>query len=612
MKKILSFSVFLLLSMFIFSQNFELERVEPPFWWKGMKDNSLQLLIYGKNIADTEVEINTKLVDLVKINKAESSNYLFIDLKVKNKTGKFDIIFKKNGKKAANYQYEIKNKTKRQRGFSSKDLIYLAMPDRFANGNPDNDNMPEMLEKVNRKNKDGRHGGDLQGIIDNIDYIKKIGATAIWLNPLLENNSRQYSYHGYGATDFYKIDKRFGTNELYKKFVKKAHKNNIKVIIDVIYNHCGINHWWIDDLPFKNWLNHDKNFNTNYRGSVVADPHSSAYDLEKLTAGWFVSTMPDLNQRNSFLADYFIQNTIWWIEYSGIDGIRIDTYPYPFQNFMSKLCKRIRTEYPDLTLLGETWLQKVPLVAYYQQNNKISQNFNTYLNSVTDFPLFYATKNAFNEKETWTKGLFRIYYILAQDFLYSNPNNLVIFLDNHDLDRYFTSVNEDIDKFKMGIAFLLTTRGIPVVYYGTEIAMSGIEHKGHGHIRKDFPGGWTDDKTNVFEQKNMSKTQTQAFNFFKKIANWRKNNIAVTNGKLKHFIPENNVYVYFRYTNNSAVMVLLNNHQTKTRTIYCSKFNEILKNYNSGFEVITEQKITDLTKIKIKPKTAMIIELYDK
>lgn len=613
MKKIISISFFLILiPFFSFSQDISLDRIEPANWWVGMNNPNLQLLVHGENIANTSVSIKSDKVEIKEIHKTDNPNYLFIDIVISDKAteGTFNIVFKSRKKTVAKYEYKLFQKSNRKRGFSASDVVYLIMPDRFANGDPSNDNTDETLEKVDRKNNDGRHGGDIQGIINNLDYVKNLGATALWLNPVVENNSLKYSYHGYGSTDFYKVDSRLGTNELYKKLSDDCHKKDLKLIIDVIYNHCGIDHWWMKDLPCKDWVNNDKNFKTTYRGAVISDTHASISDREQFSSGWFVETMPDLNQKNQFLKTYFIQNTIWWVEYANLDGIRIDTYPYPDKDFGSELVASMHSEYPDLTILGETWLQSIPLVAYYQGDSPISGDYNSHLNCVTDFPLYYAIKSAFNENESWTGGLLKLYYVIAQDFLYSNPYNVVTFADNHDLDRFFTSVGKDIKKYKMGMAFLLTTRGIPVIYYGTEIAMEGEEHKGHGFIRKDFPGGWEGDATNIFEQKQLSKTQSSAYNYVSTILNWRKTNKAVQTGKLTHFLPENNTYVYFRYTKNEAVMVILNNNNSEERTVDCKRFEEILKGYNSGLEITTNTKIDKLDKITIKPKSAMIIELY--
>jgi len=605
--KIFVFINFLVLSGF--AQKINLERVEPPFWWSGMQENTVQLLVYGENISLTNVEINSDKVKLLKINKAESPNYLFLDLQINsNDKFSFNIIFEKKNKKIAVYTYEIMQKSVVPNGYSSKDLVYLLMPDRFSNGDETNDSRPELYEKANRNIPTSRHGGDIQGIINHLDYFPDLGVTTLWLNPVMENNSHTYSYHGYAITDFYKVDRREGTNELYKDFVKKAHDKNLKVIQDVVYNHCGINHWWMKDLPFSDWINNDKDFHSNFRASVIPDIHSSEFDRNKFSGGWFVDGMPDLNQKNPFLANYLIQNTIWWIEYLGLDGLRIDTYAYSDLNFTTKLNIRLHEEYPTLTVVGETWLQSTPLIAYFQGNSSISGNYNSHLDCVTDFQLYYATNQAFNENNSWTSGMAKIYYVLTQDFLYSNPNNLLIFLDNHDLDRFYTSVGENIRKYKMGLAFLMTTRGIPSIYYGTEIANSGQKSKGDEYLRTDFPGGWVGDSTNVFTQKNLSDLQKNVFIFVKKLANWRKTNIAVTEGKLMQFVPHNDIYTYFRYTRNDAVMVIMNNNE-ESKTVDCKRFDEILKNYNFGIEIISGKNIDKLDVITIDAKIAMIIEL---
>ncbi len=608
MKKLITI-LFITLTVSISAQKINLQHIEPPNWWIGMKQKTFQILVHGKDIADAAVSVKSEKVKLLKVNKVQNPNYLFLDIEVlpNAKAGNFNIIFKK-GLKKLKYAYELKEKSNRKRGFSSKDLIYLIMPDRFADGNPENDNYPEMIEKVDRQNPDGRHGGDIQGVINNLDYIKNLGITALWLNPTLENNNPKYSYHGYAITDFYKTDPRMGTNEDYKKLADELHKKDMKLIMDMIFNHSSINHWWFKDLPTDNWSNTNSDYRSNFRGSTIADIHASQDDKKRMVQGWFDSHMPDLNQNNPYLATYLIQNSIWWIEFADLDGIRMDTQPYPYKDFMSNWAKRVLEEYPDFTLLGETWLQKPAFTAYFSGNSPISGNYNSHLSSVTDFPLYYATRDAFNQNDGWATGLYSIYYVLAQDFLYGNAYNNVIFLDNHDLDRYFTSVGEDINKFKMGLAFLLTSRGIPMLYYGTEILTTGNEHKGHGHIRTDFPGGWKEDKANAFTEEGRTKEQNEIYNYIKKIADWRKTNKAITEGKLLHFVPENNVYVFFRYTKNEAVMVLLNNHNTKKRTVDCKRFNEILKDYSTGKDIISGE-IYNLDKIEISKKSALIIEL---
>jgi len=432
--------------------------------------------------------------------------------------------------------------------------------------------MPHMLEKAGRENPNGRHGGDIKGISNQLSYLVDLGITAIWINPLLENNMPDYSYHGYAVTDLYKIDARFGTNDDYINLVEDSHSKGIKVIMDMIFNHLGTGYFWNDDLPMHDWYNQWPEFTrSNYRGGVISDPHASDYDYNKMVKGWFNETMADLNQDNKLMANYLIQNSIWWIEYGGLDGIRQDTYPYPFKNFMAKWMKRVLEEYPDFNVVGESWLSYPPAVAYWLNNNTNKDGYRSNLTNVFDFPLMYAVSKAFNEKEGWSTGTSQLYEILSQDFVYSNPNNVVIFADNHDGDRFFSKIDNDINKFKLAMAFIMTTRGIPQIYYGTEVLMTGEEHKGHGDIRKDFPGGWDGDDKDAFTKEGRTVEQNEAFNFLKRLLNWRKSNPVIQFGKLTHYIPEDGVYVYFKTLNNSTVMVMLNNSSEKKRLI-CQDF----------------------------------------
>lgn len=612
-KKSIIFILIIFTSYSNFAQIGKIKHLEPAFWWTGMKNTNLQLLVHGDNIGKCNVHIQSDKIDSYIVQKIENKNYLFIDLKInkKAKPGTFSITFTNNedGDFTYVYIYKLKERRKQKRGFGSEDLVYLLMPDRFANGNSDNDSHKDMLEKANRKDGNGRHGGDITGIIDNIDYFKKLGVTALWINPMLENNMDAYSYHGYAITDFYKTDPRYGTNEDYLELTKKLRNNDIKIIMDMVFNHCGSNHWWMDDLPFDNWVHQFPEFTrTNYRGSALMDPYTSDSDKYLMSNGWFDKTMPDLNQQNPFLATYLIQNSIWWIEYAGLDGIRMDTHPYPDINMMAEWAKQVRCEYPDITLLGEVWLNEVAYESYFHENTKTSGDYNSHLNSVTDFPLCYAVSKALNESSGWDTGLARLYTILSQDFLYPNAYNNVIFLDNHDLNRYATNLGGDYDKIKMGIAFLLTTRGVPVMYYGTEIAMQGEEHKGHGYIRQDFPGGWKGDKINAFSGKSLNKEQKDLQDYVSKIANWRKTSDAISNGKLKHFIPNGGIYVYFRYTDKESVMIIMNNNN-KDINVNTNRFEECLNGYNSGTDIINNKKLTSLNEINIKAKSVKIIEL---
>lgn len=605
-KTILSLLFFVLI-MPAFAQKINIQHLEPAFWWANMKNPTLQLLVHAQNIGNiTAVESNNKEFLPRKIHYDKNKNYIFVDIDLSHaQPGTYELVFKTGNKINAKYQYELKKRESQKRGFSSEDFIYLAMPDRFSNANTENDSHPEMLEKANRTNPDGRHGGDLQGVINHLDYIQSLGVTALWLNPFLENNQPAYSYHGYAITDFYKTDPRYGNNELALKLTDELHNRNMKLIMDMIFNHSGINHWWMNDLP-DNWIHEFDEFTrSNYRGGVNLDPYASDFDYKKMVTGWFDKTMPDLNQHNPFLATYFIQNSIWWIEYLKLDGIRLDTQPYPYKHFISQWAQAVHAEYPDFTLLGEAWLQKEAFTAYFQGNAHNPDGYNSHTDAVTDFPMYFATSKAFTENTGWTEGLARLYYVLGHDYLFGDPMKNVIFLDNHDLNRYATSIGNDPEVMKMAMGYLLTMRGIPMMYYGTEIMMQGHEHKGHGYIREDFPGGWPNegDFPSV-KEKNSKETLAHV----RKVANWRKTNNAVKTGKLKHFIPENNTYVYFRYTEKECVMVAINSDKNDTE-LDLKRFQECLKTYTKATEIVSGNEVELKDKIKLKGKTTAIFEL---
>lgn len=595
------------------AQTISLDRVEPPFWWADMKNPELQLLVYGKDISKAEVSVNYRGVELVKVNKVENPNYMFLDLRIteKAKPKVFDITFTFNNEKVV-YEYALKERTEGsadRTGFNSSDVIYLLMPDRFANGDTGNDSVTGMLEHVNRNNPNGRHGGDLKGISDHLDYLQNLGITAIWINPVFENNMEKYSYHGYAITDFYKIDPRFGTNQTYKILVDNAHNRGIKIIMDMIFNHCGTGHWWHEDLPMNDWIHQWPEFTrSNYRGGTVTDPYVSQYDSDKMLKGWFDETMADMNQKNEFVANYLIQNSIWWIEFANLDGIRMDTYPYSYKEFMATWMKRILEEYPDFNVIGESWLPDAATVSYWQDGANNRDGYKSHVTNVFDFPMMYAMSKAFNERDSWTDGVVKLYDVLGQDFLYGDPNSLVIFADNHDGDRFYTKIGEDIDKYKLAMAFLLTTRGIPEIYYGTEILMTGHEHKGHGDIRKDFPGGWPNYPKNAFTPEGRTIMQNHAFDYLNNLLKWRKNKTVIHTGKLRHFIPENGVYVYFRFNDDESVMVILNNSKIE-RSLPTDRFKENLEGYSSGTDIISGKALENLETITIPEKTAMIIEL---
>lgn len=593
----------------------ELKKLEPANWWVGMKVPTLQLMAYGSHISETHVSINYPGVEIQKITKVNNPNYLFIDLFIEPGTqpGTVPISFylgKKLIKKVDFPLLERKANSPNRIGFNASDAIYLIMPDRFANGNPANDDQPGMLEKANRKAPYGRHGGDLKGISDHLDYIQEMGFTAIWLNPVQENNQPRSSYHGYAITDYYKVDARLGSNEDFKQLVDKCNQKGIKMIMDMVFNHCGHFHWWMDDLPTKDWLNQFPEFTrSNYRLSTVSDPYASKADLAKTTQGWFDTSMPDLNLRQPLLLNYLIQNSIWWIEYADLSGIRMDTYPYPDKDGMAIWAQRIMQEYPHFNLVGEAWISQASKLAYWQKDFPNKDGYNSFLPSLMDFPLYEAMKAAFNEETTWDKGLLRLYDVLADDHLYPDPMNMVVFPENHDAGRLFHFISKDLKKLKMVLAFAATTRGILQLYYGTELLMDGDGLKSHADIRKDFPGGWPGDKTNAFTQAGRTKPQNEVIDFMTKLLNYRKHSEVLHTGKLIHFIPEDELYVYFRYTDEKAVMVILNNSKAQNKKVNTRRFKEILHDYTQGINIISGERLTNLSFIQSPAKSATIIEL---
>lgn len=589
-------------------------RVEPPFWWAEMQHPQMQLLVHGKNIAMLKAEINYPGITLQEQISVENPNYLFLKLFLdKNlKPGTFEIILTSKGKKVHSYRYEIKQRQQgsaNRAGFTPADVIYLLMPDRFSNGDISNDNMPGMIEQADRTNPSGRHGGDIAGIRKHLDYFNDLGVTSLWINPLLENNNKAYTYHGYAITDFYKVDSRYGTNADYIELVKEAHQKGLKVIMDMVFNHCGINHWFINDLPMKNWIHQFPEFTrSNFRAESLTDIYASESDRSRMLQGWFDTNMPDLDQRNPLLSEYLIQNSIWWVEYAGLDGIRLDTQPYPYKEMTAEFTRRIFLEYPNFNMVGEAWLQKESMTAYYQKDAIVGDGYNSGMPVVTDFPLYNAMTKAFTENEGWSEGMARLYYVLAQDFLYANPYYTLTFLDNHDLNRYFNSIGNDIKALKMALTFLLTTRGIPMIYYGTELLMDGQEHKGHGEIRKDFPGGWPGDSVNAFSRQGRNNEQNEIFDYLQKLLKWRKGNLAVSEGKLKHFIPEGGIYVYFRTAGEQTVMIVINRNE-QAKAVKMDRFKECTNGYTSVLDVLYGRILTISSELNIPARTAGIYEL---
>jgi glycosidase len=612
MKKIPLFILCLILFRTAFPQ-VEIDHVEPPCWWAGMKNNSLQLMIHGKDIGKTKAFAEYKGVK-VRNSTSTGADYLFVDLEIGNsaKPGMISIDFKEKDSILINYKYELKARIEgsaKRAGFTTADMMYLIMPDRFANGDPNNDDMPGMLEKADRTNPNGRHGGDIRGISEHLDYLQKLGVTALWCTPFLENNMPAYSYHGYAITDLYKVDPRFGTNDSYREMVDAAHKRGIKVVMDMVFNHFGTNSYWMKNLPTKDWVNQWPEFTrSNYRGGVITDPYRSQYDEKKMANGWFDVTMADFNQKNPYVAKYLIQNSIWWVEFAGLDGIRQDTYPYPDKEFMADWMKALREEYPNFNVVGEAWINYPPQISYWLDNKKNNDGYRSNLTHAFDFPLMMAIQKAFTENEGWDTGLARLYELLSQDFLYSDPSRLITFADNHDIERTFP-VLKTPENVKMALAFLATTRGLPMIYYGTEALLDRGKLEGDPGKRKDFPGGWQGDEVNMFTGDNLSPEQKDMKDYMSALFTWRKANKTVQEGKLTHYIPEDGMYVYFRTLDKESVMVIINNNEKYLKTLTTSRFEENLKGFKSGKDIFTGTQIKDLSKIEVPAKSVKIIEL---
>lgn len=591
-----------------------IKHLEPEFWWAGMASPELQIMVYGENIGSSNVSLNYPGVVLKKAEQTDNQNYVFLHLELAAdvKPGSFNIVFQKDGQTLASYNYELKERlsgSAQRTGFSAKDVIYLITPDRFANGDISNDAIASLKEQPNREYKGGRHGGDLQGIIDNLDYIADMGFTQIWTMPIMENDMQRYSYHGYSTTDYYQVDPRFGSNELYVELNQKALEKGIGTIQDVILNHIGSEHWWMKDKPSKDWINNNGEFvPTTHMREALHDPHAVEADITGFNDGWFVPTMPDLNQRNPLLATYLIQNAIWWIEYAHLSGLRVDTYSYSDMAFLSEWTQRIMAEYPNLNIVGEEWSVNPSIVAFWQKGSPRHNDYQSSLPSVMDFPTQVKLVNALTKPETWATGMRELYESLASDFVYGDPYNLVVFGDNHDMSRIFSQLNEDIPLFKMAMSYVLTTRGIPQVFYGTEILMANPGTDDHGIIRTDFPGGWQGDNINGFTGEGLTKAQLDAQSFMRKLMNWRKNSEAVTQGKLKHYTPKDGIYVYFRYTDNDKVMVVLNKN-AEAKTLSLARFNKLLADTKSATNVLTGKSITIGQDLSVSGQSALILDL---
>ncbi|MFD1096444.1 glycoside hydrolase family 13 protein [Salegentibacter chungangensis] len=597
----------------------QIERVEPPNWWTGFKNTELQLLVYGENAGKATPEIDYKGVSIDSVYKADSPNYLFVDLNISENAepGKFELVFNYEDGSKETYEYELKQRSKPAEeyvGFNSSDAIYLITPDRFANGDPSNDIETSLNEKaIDRKDDYARHGGDIRGIIDHLDYIEEMGFTALWSSPLLINDMESGSYHGYAMTDFYKVDPRFGTLAEYKELADKAGEREIKLIMDQVANHSGIEHWWMEDLPFDDWINYQERYEngkkaiySNHRRTTNQDMYASKADSKRMSDGWFVDSMPDLNQRNPFMARYLIQNSIWWIETLNLGGIRQDTYPYPDKEFMSDWAGAIMKEYPNFNIVGEEWSNNPLLIRYWQDGVNNKDGYESNLRSAMDFAMQGKIVQALNEEEKWDTGLIKIYEGLANDFVYPRPEDLLIFPDNHDMSRIFTQLKEDVTKTKMALAYLLALPRTPQLYYGTEILMDDTEKPGdHGLIRTDFPGGWEGDEVNAFTGEGLPEEKAEMQEFLKTLLNYRKDSEAIHQGKTIHFAPQDKTYLLARKGEKETVVVILNKNE-EPYTLDLERFAELGLKDQSLVNIITGENFTWKDSLQLPAEGAYI------
>ncbi|KAB7727539.1 alpha-amylase [Rudanella paleaurantiibacter] len=600
----------------LLAQDARIQRVDPTNWWVGMKDPKLQLLVYGKNLSKAKVSTRYPGITVGKITSLPNTNYVAVDLTIAptTKPGTVPLLFTVGGQTIThNYRIAARDRSRdRVQGLTSADLVYLILPDRFSNGDPSNDKFPDMADpNADRNNPYYRHGGDLQGIINHLDYFNELGVTALWLNPVIENDqpltneggAMRSAYHGYGFTDHYRVDRRLGGNEAYKKLVNEAHKKGIKIIQDAVYNHVGANHWLLKDMPAKDWLNQWPTYtNTSYKDQPLLDPYASELDKKVTLDGWFVPHLPDLNQKNPVVANYLIQHALWTVEEFGIDAWRIDTYIYNDLAFMNRCNQALLDNFPNIHLFGESWVGSVPNQAYFTRNN-IESSFKCNLPGGMDFQVYNALNETLKRDNPET-----VYSVLAQDYLYKDASRNLIFLDNHDTDRYFSVIGEDMNKFKMGLVFLMTSRGIPQIYYGTEVLMKNFKDPSDAEVRRDFPGGFADDKANKFTAAGRTKVENDVFDFVRQLGQYRKQSAALKTGKLMQFLPQNNVYAYARYTDAQTVMVFMNSGK-KDATVETARFAERLRGYSRARNVLTGEVISNLTTLNVPAQTALLLEL---
>ena len=591
----------------------KITKIEPPSWWIGMEHDTVEFMVYGKDISGLNAESST--LQVLRSEGLTSANYLFVTAVVPENTtiGSHAFTFRNSkGKRVAKASIDIlerRPESAARKGFSSADFIYLIMPDRFRNGNPNNDAVKGMLESPNRSFQGGRHGGDIEGIRQSLGYFKDLGVSALWLNPVVENDMPAYSYHGYAMTDLYQVDQRYGTNEEYKQLSKEAKEAGIGLIMDQVANHIGSYHEWMEDLPSEDWINQWDEFTATSHMKVTRfDPHAAEVDKKRFTDGWFVKTMPDLNQRNEKLAKYLIQNSIWWVEYLDLYGIRMDTWPYPDVDFLTDWTKAILDEYPNFNIVGEEWISDPALISYWQDGVKRHDDYTSYLPSVMDFPLQTAIVEGLMDDGGWRPAMSKVYESLANDYKYANTNNVMIFPDNHDMSRIFTRLEEDFDKWKMAMSMYFTMRGTLQFFYGTEILMSNPGTEDHGIIRSDFPGGWPGDTVNAFTGEGLSSQALEAQNWIKTLAKLRRESCALNMGTTLHYTPNDEIYVYFRSFEQEHLMVVVNKN-TEAKEIELDRFEQGLNGATTAHHLITGEDFELHQNLQVGPMETLILEL---
>ena len=623
MRRLFALLLTLLFSSGAAARGYAIQHLEPANWWVGMKHDRVELLVHGPGIAALKPRVSRAGVTIAGVEKAPNPNYLFVTLAIAAdaKPGSFPIDFMDGEKIAVRHPWRLDAREPRsaqRRGFDASDAIYLITPDRFADADPANDSAAGMQEHAHRADANGRHGGDIAGLRAHLDYIASLGFTQIWPTPLVENNQPKYSYHGYAITDLYRIDPRFGSNEDYRALSHEAREKGLGTIVDIVLNHVGSGHWWMRDPPSADWFNNaDRYVQTNHRRTTVQDPHAAPGDKALFTDGWFVKSMPDLNQRNPHLARYLIQNTLWWIEYAGLSGVREDTFGYADAGFLSAWGKAVLDEYPNFAMVGEEWSPNPAIVAHWQRGKSNPDGHVPHMPSMMDFPVHIALRTALSQPEGWDTGWVGLYEMLANDFVYPDPQRLVVFAENHDTPRALAYFDGDVALWKLAIAYVATTRGTPQFYYGSEVLLQGPRERNDGELRADMPGGWRGDHADAFAGKGLTPAQRDAQDYVRTLFNWRKRTPAVQSGILQHFAPADGVYVYFRYEDadkktsggrGKTVMVALNKNPMAT-TLPLDRYAELVRPGGRGRDVLTGKTLTFGTSLELPGKAATIIEI---